>query len=179
MYGRAIVGDLEPLPLSNRVMLYVWIKCTVNLATNKWTTSSMSTGHIWAVYCRLPGATSSEQQARMQSRSELTMRESMTVPGRLEARRTLTVACRCCREKHVSGSRPDTEARPAESITIAMATPASVGILITVAMVTARAVYPEPDLSCLSLFYGRWCKPGGVGGDPGTTRMVSVGEGEL
>ena len=73
----------------------------------------------------------------MQSRSDWTMRESMTVPGWLDARRTLTVAFRCCREKHVSGSRPEAVTRLAESITIAMATPVSVGILITVAMVTA------------------------------------------
>jgi len=72
----------------------------------------------------------------MQSRSEGTPREAMALPGRPDARRTFTVAWRCCREKQVSCCGPDAS-RPAESIAIATAMiPVRVGIIMVVAMVT-------------------------------------------
>lgn len=55
-----------------------------------------------------PGLTSSEQQARTQSRSDRTTRVSMAVAGLFKASLTLTVTSWCCLEKHVSGSTADT-----------------------------------------------------------------------
>lgn len=55
-----------------------------------------------------PGLTSSEQQARTQSRSDRTARASMAVVGLFKASLTLTITLWCCLEKHVSGSTADT-----------------------------------------------------------------------
>lgn len=55
-----------------------------------------------------PGLTSSEQQARTQSRSEWTTRASMAVVGLFSDSLTSTMALWCCLEKHVSGSSADT-----------------------------------------------------------------------
>lgn len=51
-----------------------------------------------------PGFTSSEQQARTQSRSDRTTRASMAVVDLFNACLTLMIAFWCCLEKHVSGS---------------------------------------------------------------------------
>lgn len=55
-----------------------------------------------------PGLTSSEQQARTQSRSDRTTRASMAVVCLFKASLTLTITFWCCLEKHVSGSTADT-----------------------------------------------------------------------
>lgn len=55
-----------------------------------------------------PGLTSSEQQARTQSRSDRTTRASVAVVGLPKACLTLTITFWCCLEKHVSGSTADT-----------------------------------------------------------------------
>lgn len=68
----------------------------------------------------------------MQSRSEGTAREATALPGRPDARRTFTVAWRCCREKQVSCCGPDAST-PAESIAI---TTAMIPVRLVVAMVT-------------------------------------------